>query len=171
MAEHYHFVRVVSLESGAIQPLLQSLKTDEISEAFLKKIQNETRKMALLYPDYMHCDTMEIPKLTPHEQRILAMLCNGKNTEEIYKECGITYSGLKFHNRNIYRKLGVTSRAGAERTAVRLGIVHRKDEDFIRLVMEEEQTDIVDAGLRMAEFVIKYGEYLESSDECKIIPW
>jgi DNA-binding CsgD family transcriptional regulator len=127
--------------------------------------------MALLYPDYMHCDTMEIPKLTPHEQRILAMLCNGKNTEEIYKECGITYSGLKFHNRNIYRKLGVTSRAGAERTAVRLGIVHRKDEDFIRLVMEEEQTDIVDAGLRMAEFVIKYGEYLESSDECKIIPW
>jgi LuxR family maltose regulon positive regulatory protein len=171
MAEHYHFVRVVSLESGATQPLLQSLKTDEISEAFLKKIQNETRKMALLYPDYMHCDTMEIPKLTPHEQRILAMLCNGKNTEEICKECGITYSGLKFHNRNIYRKLGVTSRAGAERTAVRLGIVHRKDEDFIRLVMEREQTDEVDAGFRMAEFVMKYGEYLEVSEECKIIPW
>jgi hypothetical protein len=46
-----------------------------------------------------------------------------------------------------------------------------KDEDFISLVMGEEQTDGVDAGLRMAEFVIKYGEYLENPDECKIIPW
>jgi hypothetical protein len=46
-----------------------------------------------------------------------------------------------------------------------------KEEDFIRLVMEREQTDEVDAGFRMAEFVMKYGEYLEVSEECKIIPW
>jgi hypothetical protein len=46
-----------------------------------------------------------------------------------------------------------------------------KDEDFICLVMDREQTDGVDAGLRMAEFVIKYGEYLEKPDEYKIIPW
>ncbi len=126
MAQHYHFVRVVSLESGAIQPLIQNLKTDEISKAFLKAIQNETRKTALLYPDYMHCDTMEIPKLTQQEQRILAMLCAGKKTEEICEECGITYNGLKFHNRNIYQKLGVTSRAGAERAAARQTILLKR---------------------------------------------
>jgi LuxR family maltose regulon positive regulatory protein len=53
------------------------------------------------------------------------MLCAGKSTEAICQECGITYSGLKFHNRKIYKKLGVTSRAAAERAALRLGIVHR----------------------------------------------
>jgi DNA-binding CsgD family transcriptional regulator len=37
---------------------------------------------------------MEIPKLTGQEQRILAMFCAGKNTEEICKECGITYGGV-----------------------------------------------------------------------------
>jgi DNA-binding NarL/FixJ family response regulator len=50
--------------------------------------------MALLYPDYMRCVIMEIPKLTGQEQRILAMFCAGKNTEEICKECGITYGGV-----------------------------------------------------------------------------
>jgi LuxR family maltose regulon positive regulatory protein len=51
MAQHYHFVRVVSLECGAVQPLLQDLKTEGISEPFLEEMQKEARKLALSYPD------------------------------------------------------------------------------------------------------------------------
>jgi LuxR family maltose regulon positive regulatory protein len=125
MEEHYHFVRLVALEGSAIQSPLENLKTDEISPEFMKEIRKETSKMALQYPDYLHYAPVEMPNLTPQEQRVLSMLCAGKSTEEICKECGITYSGLKFHNRKIYKKLGVTSRADAERAAIRMGIVHR----------------------------------------------
>jgi LuxR family maltose regulon positive regulatory protein len=125
MAEYYHFVRIVALEGSAVQSLLENLRTDEISPKFLKALRQETSKMALQYPDYLHYEALEAPALTPQEQRVLSMLCTGKSTEAICQECGITYSGLKFHNRKIYKKLGITSRAAAERAALRLGIVHR----------------------------------------------
>jgi LuxR family maltose regulon positive regulatory protein len=55
---------------------------------------------------------------------ILQAMCLGETPEEICAEYGFTYSGLKYHNRNIYRKLNVTNRAEAEREAFRLGLVH-----------------------------------------------
>ncbi len=69
-----------------------------------------------------------IPKkkvtLTNREAQVLSMLCIGLTTNEICHKLKISYDGLKKHNRNIYKKLDVKSRAEAERKAVQLGLVH-----------------------------------------------
>ena len=126
-AEEYHLVRVVSMEGAAALPLLTEAGGEGISEAFYKELLQSTREMALRYPDYMKYVPRVSVELTAREQEILTLLCAGKTTEEICESCGITYSGLKKHNRSIYAKLGVKTRAEAERMAARMGLTHRKE--------------------------------------------
>ncbi|MBR1476619.1 MAG: response regulator transcription factor [Lachnospiraceae bacterium] len=56
---------------------------------------------------------------------MFSMLCAGLSMDEICRNLKISYDGLKKHNRNIYRKLGVKGRAEAERKAAQLRLVHR----------------------------------------------
>ena len=49
-------------------------------------------------------------KLTPTERLIFDLYITGKSTKEIMAEMTITENTLKFHNKNIYGKLGVSSR-------------------------------------------------------------
>lgn len=51
-----------------------------------------------------------IHKLTPSENTIYHYYLEGKSTKEIMKELNITENTLKYHNKNIYSKLGVSSR-------------------------------------------------------------
>lgn len=51
-----------------------------------------------------------IPDLTPTERTIYGFYVEGKTTKEILKELNITENTLKYHNKNIYGKLGVSSR-------------------------------------------------------------
>ena len=79
--------------------------------------------MAKMYPDYMEPEFKLQEPLTKKEMEVLELMHSGKKSEEICEICNISYSGLKFHNRNIYRKLGVNNRQEAERKAVLLRIV------------------------------------------------
>ena len=54
------------------------------------------------------CDN--IASLTPTEKKIYDMYCLNKKTKEVIDELGIKESTLKFHNSNIYGKLGVKSK-------------------------------------------------------------
>lgn len=122
-AEEYHYVRVIADEGAAVQPMLKILKKTLPHSAFYKEVMDEVDKMAKFYPDYLSVlNKLEEP-LTKKEKEILKLLANGKTTEEICDICDISYSGLKFHNRNIYKKLGVNNRQDAERKAVLLRIV------------------------------------------------
>jgi len=123
-AEEYHYVRFVADGGAALLPLLKKLKKKkEIGAAFLAEILDETEKMVKLYPDYLSAENKLKEQLTKKEMEILRLMHYGKSSEEICEICKISYSGLKFHNRNIYRKLGVNSRPEAERKAVLLRIV------------------------------------------------
>lgn len=51
-----------------------------------------------------------IPTLTATEKAIYDLYIVRKSTKEVMQELGITENTLKFHNKNIYSKLGVTSR-------------------------------------------------------------
>ncbi len=128
-ASNYHFVRVISLEGNAILPLLRELENEEafsdIPEEYYEQVIREAERIALEYPDYLKFIPKEEIKLTRRETQILGMLCRGMSTEDICKECSITYAALKKHNRNIYSKLGAKDRAEAERKAVHLGLVNR----------------------------------------------
>lgn len=129
-AEEYHFVRVFSLEGAAIVPLLRHLEAPDIDPEFLHCITDEAMRMALYYPDYLKYTPLRPVHLTDREMQVLSMLCGGLSTEEICTECGISYSGLKKHNRSIYQKLGVRNRTEAERTALQMGIIHRREADL-----------------------------------------
>ena len=125
----YHFVRTISLEGAAVLPLLKQVMNDEkVTSAygeFLDTVYKECQEIALCFPDYLKFIPKEVVQFTKREAQVLAMLCDGRSTDEICEELDITYDGLKKHNRNIYKKLGVKSRAEAERKAVQLGLVHR----------------------------------------------
>lgn len=123
-AEEFHYVRVISDEGAAVLPLLIKLKKSVREKSFVSEVISETDKMAKMYPDYMEPEFKLQEPLTKKELEILNLIHRGKRSEEICEICNISYSGLKFHNRNIYRKLGVSSRIEAERKAVMLRIVN-----------------------------------------------
>lgn len=51
-----------------------------------------------------------VSELTATEKAIYECYIAGKSTKDIMKELNITENTLKFHNKNLYSKLGVTSR-------------------------------------------------------------
>ena len=133
-AYEYHFVRIFSLEGSALLSLLREYATemkqksaddDKAFFTYFDMILSETGKVALYYPDYMKYIPKQEVVFTKRETQVLSMLCSGMSMNEICEKCGISYSGLKKHNRNIYAKLGASDRAEAERKAAQLGLVHR----------------------------------------------
>jgi len=59
-----------------------------------------------------HCEYIKekLHTLTPSERAIYDMYIDGKGTKEIMKQQNITENTLKYHNKNIYSKLWVSSR-------------------------------------------------------------
>ncbi len=52
----------------------------------------------------------QIKNLTPTEKNVFNLYLEGKSTKEILENLGIKENTLKYHNKNIYSKLGVSSR-------------------------------------------------------------
>lgn len=61
-----------------------------------------------------------VRNLTPTEKKIYYCYLDGKSTKEILKELNITENTLKYHNKNIYSKLGVSSRKQLKEIAKKL---------------------------------------------------
>lgn len=64
----------------------------------------------------------ERPVLTDREQTILAAVGAGLTTAAISRELWVSEHTIKFHLTNIYRKIGVSNRAGAVRYALEHGL-------------------------------------------------
>jgi DNA-binding NarL/FixJ family response regulator len=62
------------------------------------------------------------PSLTDRERDILSRVAAGMTTAAISRELWVSEHTIKFHLTNIYRKLGVSNRAGAVRYALEHGI-------------------------------------------------
>jgi DNA-binding NarL/FixJ family response regulator len=68
-------------------------------------------------------DPEPIGDLTQRERTILEAVATGKTTAAISRELWVSEHTIKFHLTNIYRKLGVSNRAGAIRHALDHGLV------------------------------------------------
>lgn len=129
-AQKYHLCESVSVEGAALYPLLQKFcadrknraDTDRVSDDYLEKIRIRTQQMAMYYPNYLHPYTQIDEKLTQMELKVVRLLASNLSSEEICELLHITYNGLKFHRRNIYRKLGVKNRGEAVMKAKALGL-------------------------------------------------
>lgn len=87
----------------------------EKAESELARVQSEMEKLSYsrkseMDPDDYENFVMGIKMLTKSERNIFEMYLAGKTAKEIIEISGIKESTLKFHNGNIYEKLGVSSR-------------------------------------------------------------
>jgi len=64
------------------------------------------------------------PRLTPRELQILQLAALGNAAPQIAESLSIGASTVKTHMENMYRKLGVSDRAAAVATGLRLGIIN-----------------------------------------------
>jgi DNA-binding NarL/FixJ family response regulator len=64
-----------------------------------------------------------VPALSERESVVLEAVARGLSNREIGRQLWISEQTVKFHLRNIYRKLGISSRTEAARYAYRTGIV------------------------------------------------
>ncbi len=61
------------------------------------------------YPEVVSAHP-ELSTLSPRENEVFAQLLTDKTLSQIAEELFITYSSAHFHCKNIYKKLGVSSR-------------------------------------------------------------
>lgn len=80
----------------------------EKANAQIERLTDKRKKD--ISPEEYELFLQNLSQLTSTEQRIFELYLEGKTTEEILSIQQIKENTLKYHNRNIYSKLGVTSR-------------------------------------------------------------
>jgi DNA-binding NarL/FixJ family response regulator len=68
-------------------------------------------------------DNTDADLLNERERAILELMGNGLTNEQIGKAVFLSKSSVKYHNKAIFRKLGVSNRAGAVKVATREGLI------------------------------------------------
>lgn len=116
------FYHIISDHGAAVLPLLEKERPESVSKKYYDQLLKLTRQMAENYPNYLATAEELKEPLTKTERRVLHLLCEGLTAEEICQIMGISYSGIKFHNKNIYRKLEVNNRVEAVRIAFKMGL-------------------------------------------------
>ncbi len=122
-AESYHFVRVISREGGAVLKLLRAEDFVWTDRKYKKQVLEECQKMADYYPSYLKKHVEGEIVLAPNALKILRLQADGCSAEQIAGRLGITKNTIKYHNKETYKKLGVTSKAAAIHEARNRGLL------------------------------------------------
>jgi DNA-binding NarL/FixJ family response regulator len=113
-----------ALRAGANAYVLKSANTVDIAAVI-----RQARSGAVFHaPSYTASQAVadnqpSRPNLTEREQSILSAVASGLTTSAISRDLWVSEHTVKFYLTNIYRKLGVTNRAGAVRYALEHGLV------------------------------------------------
>lgn len=88
---------------------------NEHSQNEIKRIQTENKRLIKEHKNIITQDDYDyfcsgIRNLTPKERKIFELYLEGKTVQEIMQIMGVKESTLKYHNGNIYSKLGVSSK-------------------------------------------------------------
>ena len=86
----------------------KALREYELAKSEFLHFSDES-KAGIVLEDYEYF-LNNIKRLTPQETRIYELYVEGKTTAEIAEMIGIKENTMKYHNKNIYSKLGVSSR-------------------------------------------------------------
>lgn len=90
------------------QSIEELKRANETAQGTIEKIKYN-RKNEISPDDYEYF-AQGLKSLTPAERNIFNMYLEGKNIRQIAEENNIKESTVKFHNHNIYDKLGVTNK-------------------------------------------------------------
>ncbi|MDO4175162.1 MAG: LuxR C-terminal-related transcriptional regulator, partial [Eubacteriales bacterium] len=122
-AESYHFVRLFSREGAAVLELLEAEEITWTDEEMKKQTLEECRRMSKFYPGYLTPGSDGKVMLSENALKILRLQAEGLSIKEIAHKLGIRPDTVKYHSRETYRKLGVTSRTAAVNEARRRKII------------------------------------------------
>lgn len=109
-----------AITSGATGYLLKNLTFKEIESELLNTVKNGAamspqiarRIIKHFQPKKTILSNYTEEKLTEKENQIVQLVVDGKTYEEIAPLIGLTINGLKYHVKNIYKKLQVKSKGG-----------------------------------------------------------
>ena len=86
----------------------RALEEYQLAQSELHQLSDEKKKEIVLEDyEYFICN---LKTLTPTEYRIYELYLAGKSAREIMEITGTKENTLKYHNKNIYSKLGISSR-------------------------------------------------------------
>ena len=86
----------------------RALEEYQLAQSEILQLSDETKKKIVLEDyEYFICN---LNTLTPTEYRIYELYLSGKSAKEIMEITGTKENTLKYHNKNIYSKLGISSR-------------------------------------------------------------
>ena len=130
-AEPYGYVRVFADFGAPAYRLLGRYSRESAqrggSAKFMARLTESAKCFALLYPEYLlekkEDQGPPAVECTAAEIRMLRLLEEGKTNSEIAQEVGVKLTTVKFHLRNVYERLGVSSRTAALKEAKNLGIL------------------------------------------------
>ena len=111
-----------ALRRGACAFVLKSINPDDLA-GVIRQVMNGTVFQALDFAEPDAGEPARSAGLTEREVTILQALARGLSNDAIAKELWITRQTVKFHVRNIYRKLGVSNRTEAASYAYQHNLV------------------------------------------------
>jgi len=91
-----------------IYAILQEQKNTPVAQA--QPSPQEEKQDTQIFSEQCEFFKTQLSSLTPTEHVIYTLYLDGKGTKDVMQELSITENTLKFHNKNIYSKLGVKSR-------------------------------------------------------------
>ena len=116
---------VEALRRGARGYVIKDVDTTELVRSIHAVARRQTafdsRSAAAMAHSISNQDTT--PELTTREHRVLGLLARGLSNREIGSQLYISETTVKFHVRNIIRKLSVASRAEAVYAATKTGLI------------------------------------------------
>lgn len=112
-AEDYHLVRILVREGPVLTPLFHKGRFLWHDAGFKKQVLAESRRMAELYPDYLKARGESPVNLPEMALTILKYQAEGLTAKEIGEAVGLSEAGVKYYNKETYRKLGVHSKTEA----------------------------------------------------------
>jgi len=120
IAEKYEYNRLLADEGERIYAVLKEYCRENKDDEYAKKIMAIAKKVAIQYPKYLKPVRVN---LSEKETAVLKLLATDLKAKEIGEKLDITFDTVKFHKKNIYRKLGVKNRDQAVAAGKKAGLV------------------------------------------------
>lgn len=107
--------------------LLKSAGPDELVQAIRSVYEGHEVFSSSIERFLRHERASDEPRLTRKEHDMLVAIAQGRKNQEIAQEQSISLNTVEFHMRNVFLKLGASSRADAVMRAQRLGWIDLPD--------------------------------------------
>lgn len=125
-ASQYHFIPVIASEGTAILPLLKAMPAEaetELDQDWLKRVKNETERVAARYPSYLLDANARRSDFSRKDIDVLALQAKGYSVTQISSTLKMKPETVRYHIKQNYRKLQVSSKSEAVLVARDLGLI------------------------------------------------